>query len=100
MTVSASPELSRITEQSRTAVTEICGAAHLKAGGPFVVGSSSSEVLGEKIGTHPSVETAEAIYEGIAPVLEERGIFLAAQCCEHLNRALVVSDECMEKVRL
>ena len=63
----------------------------------FVVGCSSSEVLGEKIGTHTSMDVAGALYDGIAAELKERGIFLAAQCCEHLNRALVVERTVMER---
>lgn len=52
-----------------------------------------SEVKGEKIGTHSSEETAWAILEGIYPVLKEKDIYLAAQCCEHLNRALILEWE-------
>lgn len=94
------PDLARITEQSRQAASEICQAARLHQGQLFVVGCSSSEVLGDRIGTHTSVETAEAIYDGIFPVLQEYGVYLAAQCCEHLNRALVVSEECMQRFHL
>ena len=68
----------------------VCDAAKLHAGDLFVVGCSSSEISGEKIGTHSSVEVAEAVFDGIYSVLCERKIDLAAQCCEHLNRALIV----------
>jgi uncharacterized protein (TIGR01440 family) len=86
--------------QAANAVRELCDIAKLKAGDIFVVGCSSSEIVGEKIGKGSSVEAADAVYEGIASVLAERGIFLAAQCCEHLNRALVVERECAEKYGL
>lgn len=92
--------LNEIREQAAQAAREICEAAHLHAGQLFVVGCSSSEVLGERIGTHTSVEVAEALYDGIAPVLAEYGVLLASQCCEHLNRALVVERSTMERYGL
>ena len=93
-------ELSEIREQSAKATAQVCDAAKLRAGDLFVVGCSSSEVCGEKIGTHSSVEVAEAIFEGIYSVLHERDIYLAAQCCEHLNRALVVERAACERFGL
>lgn len=90
-------DLQKIEEQSRAAAIEICDASRIKEGQLFVVGCSSSEVLGDRIGTATNVDVAEAIYRGIAPVLSERGIFLAGQCCEHLNRALVVEEEALVK---
>ena len=84
----------QITEQARAAVTGLLDAANLKAGDIFVVGCSSSEVLGGRIGKASSMEAAQAVFEGIYPVLKERGIWLAAQCCEHLNRALIVESAC------
>ena len=86
-----------ITEQSRQAVTEIIKAANLKEGSLFVIGCSSSEVLGSQIGTATNMDSARAIYDGIIPVLREQGILPAAQCCEHLNRALVVDRGTMLK---
>ena len=59
-----------------------------------MVGCSSSEVLGGHIGRASSREAAEAVFAGIHPVLRERGVYLAAQCCEHLNRALIIEAEC------
>lgn len=90
-------DLNDIRQQAAQATTEICDAAHLQPGQLFVVGCSSSEVLGERIGTHTSVDVAGALYDGIALVLAQRGILLAAQCCEHLNRALVVERPTMAK---
>ena len=72
-------ELSEIREQSAKAAEQVCEAAKLKIGDLFVVGCSSSEILGEKIGTHSSVEVAEAVFEGIHSVLHEHGVELAAQ---------------------
>lgn len=85
--------MSEIKEQCIQAVTELCDAANLKSGQIFVVGCSSSEVLGQKIGSFSSEETAQEIYDAIQSVLQPRGIFLAAQCCEHLNRAIIVERE-------
>ena len=91
------PNFEQITAQARTATCELLDIAGLKAGDIFVVGCSSSEVLGGHIGKASSREAAEAVFAGIYPVLKERGIYLAAQCCEHLNRALIVEAECAEK---
>lgn len=92
--------LDRIEAESCQAVSEICDTARLKKGALFVVGCSSSEVLGERIGTATNVDVAERIYKGVQKALSERGIFLAAQCCEHLNRALVVERGVMENYDL
>lgn len=94
------PQLGQIRKQAQRAVAELCDAAHLQPGALFVVGCSSSEVLGERIGTHTSMDVAGALYEGIASELKERGVFLAAQCCEHLNRALVVERTVLERYDL
>ena len=93
-------ELSEIREQSAAAARQVCEAAKLRAGDLFVVGCSSSEVCGEKIGTHSSVEVAEAVFDGVYGVLCEKNIYLAAQCCEHLNRALMVERAAYERFAL
>lgn len=90
-------DFSEITAQSKQAVTEILEASGLKKGSIFVVGCSSSEILGDQIGTATNLDSANAVYDGIIPVMKDKGIFVAAQCCEHLNRALVVERACMEK---
>lgn len=79
-----------LTRQAKQAVTELLNAAGLKAGDLLVIGCSSSEIVGQRIGKGSSLEAAQAVFAGIAPVLRERGVHLAAQCCEHLNRALIV----------
>lgn len=79
-----------IKQQAHTAVTELLDAAHLEAGQLLVIGCSSSEMVGQRIGKGSSLEAAQAAWAGIAPVLQERGIHLAVQCCEHLNRALII----------
>lgn len=69
---------------------ELIQTAELKSGDILVVGCSTSEVLGSKIGTASSPDTAEALFRGIYKAANESGIHLAAQCCEHLNRALII----------
>ena len=71
-------------------VLELIEKAKLNKGDLLVVGCSSSEIVGQHIGKCSSMESAEAVFSGIYPVLKEKGIYLAAQCCEHLNRALIV----------
>lgn len=90
-------DLCEVQAQACTAVRELLEAAGLRRGDLFVVGCSSSEITGGRIGKASSLETARAVFQGIYPVLEERGIFLAAQCCEHLNRALIVEADCAEQ---
>ncbi len=82
--------LTKLKEQAAAAVTELIEVAGLGAGDLLVIGCSSSEITGEKIGTASSMDVAGAVLDGILPLLQEKGIFLAAQCCEHLNRALVL----------
>ena len=86
----------QIQAEARQAVEELLEQAKLKKGDVFVVGCSSSEIVGGHIGKDSSLEAAQAVYAGIAPVLAQRGIWLAAQCCEHLNRALVVERDVAE----
>ncbi|MBO4849053.1 MAG: TIGR01440 family protein [Clostridia bacterium] len=69
----------------------------LKPGDIVVVGCSTSRVLGEHMGTHSSEDIAHAIMEEVLPIVKARGLYLACQCCEHLNRAIVVERECMER---
>ena len=79
--------LEQAAAQARTAAVELLDAAGLRPGDIFVVGCSSSEVLGGRIGKASSREAAEAVFSGIYPAVRDRGVWLAAQCCEHLNRA-------------
>ena len=80
----------QITEQARTVVTELLEQAKLKPGALLVIGCSSSEMVGQRIGKGSSMEAAQAAFKGIYPVLQENGIHLAVQCCEHLNRSLIM----------
>lgn len=82
--------LQMIEKQAAQAVSELIEAAKLEAGDLLVIGCSSSEMVGERIGKGSSMEAAQAAYDGIEPVLHRAGIRLAVQCCEHLNRALIL----------
>ena len=79
-----------LREQARNAAAQLVEAASLKEGQIVVVGCSTSEVCGERIGTASVPQAAQAMYEGLMSVFAPMGIYLAAQCCEHLNRAIVV----------
>ena len=85
-----------VREQATAAIRELIDSAKLKKGQLVVVGCSSSEIVGEKIGKGSVPEAAAAVAETIMPILSENGIQLAAQCCEHLNRALIVEREVAE----
>ena len=82
--------LADIRRSAETAVRELIDAAHLCAGQLLVIGCSSSEMVGERIGKGSSMAAACALADAILPVIAERGISLAVQCCEHLNRALIM----------
>ena len=86
-----------ITRQAQIVVTELLEQAKLKPGSLLVVGCSSSEIVGKRIGKGSSMEAAQAAFAGIYPVLQKQGIHLAVQCCEHLNRALIMEQEVAEK---
>ncbi|MBQ5833993.1 MAG: TIGR01440 family protein [Clostridia bacterium] len=86
--------MTEIQKQAQDAVRELIAAADLREGEILVIGCSSSEIVGECIGHGSSAETAEAVFEAIFPLLQEKGIYLAAQCCEHLNRALIIERAC------
>jgi uncharacterized protein (TIGR01440 family) len=83
----------QIRLQASQAITELIDIAKLQPGQLLVIGCSSSEMVGERIGKHSSMEAAMAAHEGIAPILARKGVSLAVQCCEHLNRALVIERE-------
>ena len=86
----------QMKREAAAAVRELIDTAHLKSGQILVVGCSSSEIVGERIGSHSSVDAAGAVVSAILPILKEHGIYLAAQCCEHLNRALIVEQACAD----
>ena len=84
-----------IREECITALKELCEVAGLKAGDILVIGCSTSEVAGSKIGTNSSEDIAKELYDAITYVSVSNRIYPAFQCCEHLNRAIVIERECM-----
>ncbi|MCR4922948.1 MAG: TIGR01440 family protein [Lachnospiraceae bacterium] len=82
-----------LTKEAETALRDLCEKAKLKRGQIIVIGCSSSEILGSRIGSDSNLEAAEAVFWGIKKITDEQGIWLAAQCCEHLNRAIVIEKE-------
>lgn len=92
--------LNQIRISSERIAGELLEQAKLNKGDIVVVGCSSSEVRGEQIGTSSSLETAQAIFQGIYKVIMEKELFLAAQCCEHLNRTLIIEKELALRERL
>lgn len=80
----------QVRRQAREALTELLQQAQLQPGALAVIGCSTSEVRGEHIGTAGSTAVAAALLEGLLAAAGEHGVELAIQCCEHLNRALVV----------
>ena len=86
-----------ITLQAQMVVSELLEQANLKPGSLFVIGCSSSEMVGKQIGKGSSMDAAQAAFRGIYPILQERGIDLAVQCCEHLNRALIMERSAAER---
>lgn len=86
--------------QAQAAAEEFIEKAKLEKGNVVVIGCSSSEAVGGMIGKNSSLEAAQAIFAGLYPVFKEKGIFIAAQCCEHLNRAIITEKEVAEKLGL
>lgn len=79
----------KIYEQTTAAIAELCEKAKLKEGNIVVVGCSTSEVVGATIGTNSSPQTAGEIFSALYDYTKSKGIYLAIQCCEHLNRAII-----------
>lgn len=92
-----------LKKQAYLSALEIIETAKLNKGDILVVGCSTSEILGDKIGTNSSPETAKAVFDGIYKAACEKEIYIVAQCCEHLNRAIIVESDAVpfaEKVNV
>lgn len=83
----------QMKEQAYRLTKELIETAKMEAGQLLVIGCSTSEVTGAKIGTSSKPEVAEELFAGIYEATKEAGVYLAAQCCEHLNRALILEKE-------
>ena len=82
-----------LTQQASKVTEELCEKAKLRKGQILVIGCSTSEVCGDTIGTGSNLDAAEAVFAGIYSVTQKYGIYLAAQCCEHLNRAIIIEAD-------
>ena len=89
--------LTELFETAKKMTEELVASAQMKAGEILVVGCSTSEIIGERIGGASVPEVANVVFRGIYEAAKANGVFLAAQCCEHLNRAIIVESECAEK---
>lgn len=85
--------LAQVKEESANAARQLAEAARLHRGQIVVVGCSTSEVVGHNVGSWSTPDVANAIFEGLNSVFAPMGVYIAAQCCEHLNRALIVEHE-------
>jgi uncharacterized protein (TIGR01440 family) len=85
-----------ITTQVTTILNELIAAGNIRKNQLVVIGVSTSEVIGERIGTSGTEEVAQLIYDGVETVRERVGFYPMFQCCEHLNRALVVGREALQ----
>lgn len=89
-----------IKSQLEKAVSELLDKANLCEGDIFIIGCSTSEILGEHIGKATSTDIGELVVKTVKNILDEKNIFLAVQCCEHLNRAIVVEKNVCKKYSL
>ena len=93
-------DLDLIYEQTKAIAEELINTAAMKPGQILVVGCSSSEIAAHAIGCYSSSEVGQAVFTALSHVTKKHGLYLAAQCCEHLNRALIVEEECAAKYGL
>lgn len=89
--------IEEIKSQVKKAVQEVINAHPLAEGSIFVIGCSSSEIAGGQIGHASNEEIGKAVFDAANEICNKNKIFLASQCCEHLNRALVIEKECAQK---
>lgn len=90
-------DLERYENEAYEAASELIERSKPKAGEIFVVGCSTSEILGSNPGTNSAPEVGRAAMAGVRRACLEHSLYLAAQCCEHLNRAVVLEREAAEK---
>ncbi len=92
--------MEKYVTEAETAIEELITAAGLKNGQTVVIGCSTSEITGNRIGTQSVPEVAEEVCSAIKRVLDRNGLNLAAQCCEHLNRAVIIERSVAERMGL
>ena len=82
-----------LSAQAKAAMEELIEKSGVKAGAVVVIGCSTSEILGAKIGSDSQPEVAKTVFEALWETAKAAGLYLAAQCCEHLNRAIIIERE-------
>ena len=87
----------QVQSEAAKAAQQLVDQAHLHQGQIVVVGCSTSEVVGKRVGSWSTPEIAQAIFNGLNSVFAPQGIYIAAQCCEHLNRAIIIEREAAEQ---
>lgn len=92
--------LKKIKSEAEGALISLLKEAKLEERDIFVIGCSTSEILGKKVGTFSSFDVGCAVFDTVYPILKEKNIYLAVQCCEHLNRSLIVEREAARLYRL
>ena len=93
-------DLETIRQEVRAVAEELITTAQMKPGQILVVGCSSSEIHNSKLGTDSSQEIGQAVFEALYACTKEHGLYLAAQCCEHLNRAIIVEHEAVPNAEI
>lgn len=93
-------ERKKLINNLKKATEEIINKAKAKKGEIFVLGGSSSEIQGEKIGSNTDVDLGEILLKEVLKITKKNGLFLAVQGCEHTNRALVIERDCLNKYNL
>ena len=90
----------QVRREAANAAAQLAEAAQLHKGQIVVIGCSTSEVGGKKVGSWSTPEIAAAIFEGLSSVFGPMGVYIAAQCCEHLNRAIIVEHEAVPNAEI
>lgn len=93
-------DLSQIITDTKNIANELLDSINLPKDSILVVGCSSSEVANHMIGSFSSEEIGKCIFKTLYDITKERNIYLATQCCEHLNRAIIVEKNCAKEYRL
>ena len=89
--------LEQIVKEARTAIEELFEVANLEKGDIVVIGCSTSEVMGQKVGTFSTLDVGRALVDTFYPFIKEKGLYMAAQCCEHLNRSVIIEKSAVRE---
>lgn len=86
--------LDKVKEDTKKVAEELLSIANLEENEILVIGCSSSEVANHQIGSYSSEYIGKSIFEVLQQITGKHNIFLAIQCCEHLNRAIIMEKKC------